>query len=302
MSDSFFTSSRAGFSPPVFIRAAGGLKPALLYLAATFALPLAQAEPAAITPRERVVLYHSTERHTLSAFYTWLGRFGRNNDPDRVFTLVDQIDGAPAIRVSGQYYGGIVTRESYTNYRLLLEYRWGLPTWADRKNKARDSGILFHLSGEDGNNNKNFRGAWTRSVEYQILEGGTGDIWLVNGYDRDRPEATSPTMKIAVKPGTRVWDPAGTPTEFNLGRIAWRNIDPNWKPDLGFRGRNDVEKPVGEWNRIECICDGGDVTYFLNDVKVNEGRNGSYKEGRILFQSEGAEIFFRRIELHPLKR
>ena len=44
------------------------------------------------------------------------------------------------------------------------------------------------------------------------------------------------------------------------------------------------------------------MTYFLNDVKVNEGKNGSFKEGRLLFQSEGAEIYFRRIELHPLTR
>ena len=263
----------------------------------------ARAESAAVSPREPVILYHSTSRHDLSAFYTWTNKHGRDNDPDRVFTLVDQVDGAPAIRVSGQHYGGIVTKQSFTNYRLILEFRWGSVTWGDRKNKARDSGILFHMSGEDGNNNKNFRGAWTRSVEYQILEGGTGDIWLVNGYDRDKPDvSTSPTMMISVKPGTRVWDPAGTPTKFNLGRIAWQKVDPDWKPTLGFRGRDDVEKPVGQWNRIEMICEGGDVTYFLNDVKVNEGKNGSFKEGRLLFQSEGAEIFFRRIEIHPLKK
>lgn len=259
------------------------------------------ASSAPITPREKIVLYHSAAKHDLASFYTWTNKQGRDSDPDRVFTLVDQIDGAPAIRISGQHYGGIVTHGSYTNYRLIAEYRWGAVTWAPRKDKARDSGILFHLSGEVGNNNKNFRGAWTRSVEYQILEGGTGDLWLVNGYDRGKPEPTSPTMMIAVKPGQRVWDPAGTPTEFKLGRIAWGGIDPNWKPDLNFRGRNDVEKPVGQWNRIELICSGGDVTYFLNGQKVNEGRNGSYTAGPLLFQSEGAEIFFRLIELHPLQ-
>jgi hypothetical protein len=63
-----------------------------------------------------------------------------------------------------------------------------------------------------------------------------------------------------------------------------------------------VEKPVGQWNTVEAICDGGNVTYLLNGVKVNEGRDGSMKEGRILIQSEGAEVFFRRIELHPLQK
>lgn len=271
---------------------------ALIAFGALTSLDSARAEAPAITPREPIVLFDGKD---LSNFYTWIGQQGRD-DPDRVFTIVDQIDGAPAIRSSGQHFGGLVTKASYTNYRLITEFRWGNVTWEPRKTKARDSGILLHLQGEDGNHAKNFRGAWSRSVEYQILEGGTGDIWLVDGYDRDRSEPISPRLMIAVKPGTRVWDPEGTPTEFKLGRIAWRQIDPEWKPVLGFRGRNDVEKPLGQWNLIEAVCDGGDVTYFLNGVKVNEGKNGSFKEGRILFQSEGAEVFFRRIELYPLKK
>ena len=50
----------------------------------------------------------------------------------------------------------------------------------------------------------------------------------------------------------------------------------------------------------DLIVSGGDVTYFLNGVKVNEGRQGSFRSGKLLVQSEGAEIFFRLIELHPL--
>jgi hypothetical protein len=283
-------TSRSSFLPRVLAITA-------VVCAASFTRAAHDAAP--IVPRERIVLYDGETQQDLSKFYTWTNKHGRD-DPDRVFTIVDRVDGAPAIRISGQYFGGIVTHENYANYRLIAEYRWGAVTWAPRKDKARDSGILLHLQGEDGNNNKTLKGAWSRSVEYQILEGGTGDIWLVNGYDRGAAEPVGPTLSIAVQPGKRVWDPSGTPTEFKLGRIAWRNIDPAWEPTLGFRGRNDVEKPVGEWNRIEAVCEGGDVTYFLNGVKVNEGRNGSFRHGRILFQSEGAEIFFRRLELHPL--
>jgi hypothetical protein len=288
-----FLGQRRGVDPLRRLRSYTRTAVALMS-ASTFA----SERPAAISPTNQIILFNGKD---LSPVYTWTNKHGRDHDPDRVFTVVDQVDGAPAIRISGQHFGGIVTKASYANYRLIAEFRWGAVTWAPRKDKARDSGILLHLQGEDGNNAKTFRGAWSRSVEYQILEGGTGDIWLVNGYDRDRTEPISPTLTIAVKPGNRVWDPNGTPTPFNLGRIAWRNIDPEWQPVLGFRGRNDVEKPLGEWNRIEAICERGDVTYFLNGVKVNEGKNGSFNQGRLLFQSEGAEIFFRKIELHPLK-
>jgi hypothetical protein len=249
-----------------------------------------------ITPREKITLFNGKD---LSAFYIWLPTFG-NTDPDHVFTVVDRIDGAPAIRISGKHWGGLVTKQTYANYKLVAELRWGLATWAPRADRARDAGILLHCQGDDGNAAKNFKSPWLRSVEYQIIEGGTGDIILVNGYDRGSDTLYAPRLTAPVREG-KVWDPVGgTVTELNEGRIDWQYRDPAWKDVLGFRGAKDVEKPWGEWNRIEAIVSGGDVTYFLNGVKVNEGRNGSFRSGKLLVQSEGAEIFFRLIELHPL--
>ncbi len=273
----------------------------LLVLAACLTLRASAADaatpaPPPIVPREKIVLFDGA---SLTGFYTWLTKFG-HEDPDRVFTVVDAIDGAPALRISGQHFGGLVTRQRYANYVLIAEYRWGPLTWAPRKDRARDSGILLHGQGEDGNYAKNFQGPWFRSVEYQIIEGGTGDIILVSGYERATGELITPRLTAKVAPGTQNWTPDGTLTEITKGRINWQHRDPAWKDTLGYRGPRDAEKPVGEWNRIEAICRGGDVTYFLNGVKVMEGINGSLTEGKLLFQSEGAEIFFRKIELLPL--
>jgi hypothetical protein len=273
----------------------------VLALAAPVLLVGAGPTSAPITPKETIVLFDGKTRSDLSAFYTWLPKFGRE-DPDRVFTVVDQIDGAPAIRVSGQHWGGFVTKDNYTNYKLVCEFRWGTVTWNPRKDKTRDSGILLHCQGEDGNANKEFKSPWIRSVEYQIIEGGTGDIILVNGFDRGSDQPVSPKLTATVGADGKNWDPAGKPTEFTRSRINWQYRDPQWKDVLGFRGAKDVEKPVGEWNLIEAICQGGNVIYYLNGVKVNEGRNGAFTWGRLLFQSEGAELFFRRIELQPLPR
>ncbi len=252
---------------------------------------------APIEPREKIALFNGKD---LSNFTTWTTKHGKA-DPDHVFTVVDQIDGAPAIRASGKYFGGIITKERYTNYRFVAEFRWGLVTWEPRKDKARDAGILFHCQGEEGNYTKTFNGAWMRSVEFQIIEGGTGDVILVGGYERGQPDPIVPTMKTKVTPDTKRWNPNGEPKEFKGGRIDWLRRDPTWKDVLGFRGKADAEKPVGEWNKLEAICDGGNVTYFVNGEKVMEGWDGSFNEGRIFLQSEGAEIYYRNIELHPLK-
>ena len=71
---------------------------------------------------------------------------------------------------------------------------------------------------------------------------------------------------------------------------------------LGFRGKRDVEKPAGEWNRMEVICDGDPITNIVNGYVVNVGTKSSLTRGKIMFQSEGAEILFRKIEVRPLIR
>ena len=67
-----------------------------------------------------------------------------------------------------------------------------------------------------------------------------------------------------------------------------------------FRGEKDVEKPVGEWNRLEFIADGGKITVLLNGIVVNRTVDCNPQQGRIQIQSEGAEIFFRKFDLTPL--
>lgn len=257
-------------------------------------------EPA-VAPKEPVVLYDGDKVKDLSQFYTWL-QGHKYEDPNQVFTVVDQVDGAPAIRVSGQDWGGIVTRKAYKDYKLVLEFRWGTVTWGSRKDRARNSGVLLHCLGEDGNYKADFNAPWIASVEYEIMQGRTGDIILVSGYERDSSEPLLPRLTMQAQPEDRYWDPKGAPREFvsRQGHLHWYGRDRDWKDVIDVRGPQEVEKPSGEWNLVEAVMKGGDLTYYLNGVKVMEGSQGTLKEGRLLFQSEGAEIFFRKIELHPL--
>lgn len=64
--------------------------------------------------------------------------------------------------------------------------------------------------------------------------------------------------------------------------------------------KRDGEKPTGEWNRVEVIADKGKITYIVNGVVVNEAESPSESEGKILVQSEGAEIYYRKIEITEL--
>lgn len=200
----------------------------------------------------------------------YLKNHGPNKDPDRVFRVENGI-----VHVSGTEFGYIITKKDYADYYLAAEFKWGTATHAPRKDKARDSGILLHVSGE----NK----IWPRSLEYQYIEGGTGDIWVVGG------------VGLTVKGVTR--QPGESNHRFN------RFNKGAWKDEAGYRDPNgDPEKPRGEWNKIELWADGGKLLYKLNGKIVNEASGASDVKGKILFQSEGAEVFFRKIVLKPLRK
>src|SRR5918996_3309103 len=141
----------AGLCPPPLALAGPGLT--------------GQESSTAVRPTTTIKLFDGT---SLANFDSWLVDH-HDADPEKVFTVVDQIDGAPAIRISGQIWGGLLTKQAYRDYRLIVEYRWGGVTWGERKDRTRDSGVLLHSQGRPGNTRKDFNGPWLRSVEFQII-------------------------------------------------------------------------------------------------------------------------------------
>jgi 3-keto-disaccharide hydrolase len=260
----------------------------------------AQSPDSAVSPASVIQLF---DGKSLANFDTWLVDH-HEADPERVFTVVDQIDGAPAIRISGKVWGGLLTKQAYRDYRLVVEFRWGGATWGNRKDRTRDSGVLLHAQGRLGNTGKDFNGPWLRSIEFQIIEGGVGDILPVAGYaengEQIRPSVTVRSKKD--RDNENVFDPNGQPNVFSSGRINWWGRSEDWVDKLGFRGPQDVESQGLEWTRIEAVVEKGSLTYYVNGKLVNAATNTSVTDGKIMFQSEGAEIYFRRIDLEPLNK
>jgi len=228
---------------------------------------------------------------SLDGWYTFLQDRGRDNDPKGVFTVLDGM-----IRISGEEWGCITTNAEYANYKLEVEFKWGDLTYEPRLENARDCGILLHSQGKDGGS----QGIWMHSIECQIIEGGTGDF-IVVGDGSDNFQITSNVGSD--KQGNHFFSQQdGHPQTITEGRINWYGRDPEWKDMLGFRGKDDVEKPVGEWNTLECVVFEGHISIFLNGTLVNKALDVKPTKGRIQIQSEAAEIFFRRVELTPLSK
>jgi len=202
----------------------------------------------------------------LDGFDTFLKTKGLNNDPDRVFRVENGV-----IHISGYEFGYIITKKEFSNYYLRAEFKWGERTHDPRAGKARDGGILFHVVGPNN--------VWPRSIEFQMIEGGTGDMLMVGG--------TAVTVKGVLKDKGRF---------DRFGKGPWKDIAGYCDPV------HELEKRHGEWNVLQLIADGNSIKYIVNGRLANEGIVSSETSGRLLFQSEGAEVYFRNLELRLLKK
>ena len=225
----------------------------------------------------------------LDGWYTFIKDRGKNTDPKKVFTVAKRM-----IRISGEEYGCITTNDEFENYKLTVRYKWGEVTHAPRTDRARDSGILLHSVGEDGGSDD----TWMHSIECQIIEGGTGDF-IVVGDGSPNFSITSPVAPE--KQGSSyVYKPEGKMVTINSGRINWFARDPGWKDVKGFRGANDIEVPVGKWNKLECVVKDREIHIYLNGTLVNHAVDVKPYKGKIQIQSEGAEIFIKQVRIEKL--
>jgi hypothetical protein len=191
---------------------------------------------------------------------------GLNNDPHQVYSVV-MADGEPAIRISGQDWGSLISKEEFCNFDLRAQYKWGDAVWPPLNSK--DSGLMILSTGPLGAVNAGGTalsdpigsGGFMVSVEYQIAPGAVGGL-------------------------------------YNLGPIAFST--------------SQVQGPelAGAWNQIEIIHQNDVVVSMLNGEQVTRASDfrldwpGQPESllacGKVQLQSEGAEIFFRNVEIQVL--
>jgi hypothetical protein len=218
----------------------------------------------------------------------WMGAAGGlNKDPLNVFSVV-QLDGSPALRVSGERFGGLSTTREYENYHFRVRFKWGKDKWHPKKNDKRDSGILYHAVGSHGADG----GFWMRSQEFQVQEGDCGDYWGVAGGSFE-------VKAVKKSKDEYVYSPRGTRYTFNEKSANGRRCIK----------QSDAENPYGEWNTVEIYSVGSKAVHILNgkvvmvlenSAQLSESNLSPLTKGKIQIQSEGAEIFYRDAELRAI--
>jgi len=214
---------------------------------------------------------------------------GLTKDPLGIFQVVSE-DGEPAVRVSGEVNGSLATKAEFENYHFRVQVKWGEKKWYNREDALRNSGLLYHGTGDYGVG----LGVWKQSHECQVMETMFGDSYRMGD--------TYSSIRASIPEGEQryVYDPNAELVEFGQdkqgGKICSKSVT--------------NEKPLGEWNTIEIICVGTTSVHIINGVvnMVNEdshlmvnGQKVPLSKGNIQLQSEGAEVFFRKMEIRPME-
>lgn len=128
--------------------------------------------------------------------------------------------------------------------------------------KPGNGGVLIHIS--SGPKDR----AWPLSLQIQTKNKNVGDFLPMAG-------ATF-TESLTSEPGAK------TPIKARTGSV-------------------DSEKPAGEWNSCDIVCQDGTVEVTINGVLQNKITNAMPHSGRVGFQFEGTPFQIRRVTLTPLK-
>ncbi len=217
--------------------------------------------------------------YTLDSNITYLPPIGLNNDPLKVFTVQDG-----AIRVSGEIWGAITSKAEYSNYHIRFQTKWGDRKWAPRETGLRDAGFLFHCSGPFDFAYK----CWMRSLEMQVQETEIGDYFNVGAGESEFQLSSATT---GTGSSVQQYDPSA-PLKRHKGRV--------------YRS-GDFESPHGEWTTSEVVARMADAVFIVNGFVVNRLYNTfrddikqQSTKGKLQFQSESAEVYYKGIELRPI--
>jgi hypothetical protein len=231
-------------------------------------------------PQLPVTEWRSLTDTTWSAWYRFLPFSGRDADARGVFTVEDD----QTLHILGieppagdQDFGYVATRDEFSNYRLRVTQRWGTRKFAPRTDAVRDSGLLYHMRGDDM--------VWPQSVEFQIQEHDVGDLFLLGDIGATTPLGAS-------KPGM-LFGEGGAPLMLRGGAVT----------------KGGTFDSLDDWNQLELIANEREFMHIVNGQVNHRGwdlefqKNGQWQPlygGRILLQAEGAEVFYRDVQVRPI--
>lgn len=104
----------------------------------------------------------------LKGWYAFEPETGKQTDASQLFSVTNHM-----IRLYGMKAGYLMSKKSFHNFQLTVEFRWNTDTTFARKNNSKNSGVMYLVPKETPDE------LWPKGIQFQIKEGATGDFVLL---------------------------------------------------------------------------------------------------------------------------
>lgn len=209
-----------------------------------------------------------------------------------IFSVIEE-NGEQVIKITGEIFGSLVSKQEFENYHLTFQVKWGEKRWRPRLNALRNNGLLYHSIGDFGGGLWN---TWMTSLEFEVEETNFGDFICINDK-----YVTAECPAEQKEDGKYYFTPNAALKKFN-----WTSEETG----RCFKSA-DFEKPFGEWNTVELIAFkntnihivNGEVVNIVYNPKFFNGKEWSaMTKGKLQFQSEAAETFYKNIKIKSISQ
>ena len=130
----------------------------------------------------------------------------RYEDPWQLYTITNGM-----IRLFGDRTGYLMSKQSYGDFELTLEYRWNMEKEFQRGSGKKNSGVMYNVPDTARDM------LWPAGIQFQVKEGATGDFILLENVTLTvRGETKAPGKSVAVNRLGEQEKPLG---EWNTIRI-----------------------------------------------------------------------------------
>ncbi|MGP2570275.1 3-keto-disaccharide hydrolase [Ornithobacterium rhinotracheale] len=123
----------------------------------------------------------------LSQWYAYSKATGVHDNAEEVFAIKDK-----TIQMYSKTPGYLMSKRSYKNFELTLQFRWNDDASFERRMDAKNSGVMYLVP----ENQEDM--LWPKGIQFQIKEGTTGDFIFLQGVTLDINGKTTEAGKSVV--------------------------------------------------------------------------------------------------------
>jgi len=139
-----------------------------------------------------------------SDWYAYTKTSSEQQESSKVYEFSDGM-----IRMHGENIGYLMSKKSYTNFELSLEYRWNMDEQYNKGKGKKNSGVMYNIPTDSPDK------VWPKGIQFQIKENTTGDFIFLD-------QVTAKVNGKPVEPGASVTSPKFSENEKPYGE--WNSI------------------------------------------------------------------------------